>query len=165
MTWTEAAAQYVIARTAHEGCQNSLQRKKPTMTLYGKMGEIQRKWDFYLNWRRAIILTQKRYVSTGQLASRYPITFTGTPASDAFSEYNLLNHLSRYLKLCTTIPLKWMEVTMCLKLDMCWNVRVHNPVTMVCSSCPWSLVSENTQSHRAIHNISAVLSVTLIPRQ
>lgn len=54
-----------------------------------------------------MILTQKRDVSTGQLVSSYPITFTGIPVSDAFSKYNLLNHLSAYLKLCTTtIPVK-----------------------------------------------------------
>lgn len=133
------------------------------MTLYGKMGEIQRKWDFYLNWRRTMVLTRKRDVSTGQLVSSYPITFTGTPAFDAFSEYNLLNRLSRYLKLCTTIiPLKWMEATMCFKLDTCLNMRqseAHNPLTMIFSSCPWSLVSDNAHSHRAIPNTSPVLSV------
>lgn len=135
------------------------------MTLYGKMGEIQRMWDFYLNWRRTMFLAQRRDVSTGQLVSSYPIIFTGTPVSDAFSEYSLLNHLSAYSKLCTTIiPVKWMEVTM--RLDTSLNVRqneAHNPLNMVFSSCTWSLVSENTYSHRATHNILPVLTVTLIP--
>lgn len=83
--------------------------------------------------------------------------------SDAFCEHNLLNHLSTYLKLHTRkIPVKWMELFMCLKLDTCLNARqdgAHNPLNIVFSSCTWSLVNENTYSHRAIHTTLPILSL------
>lgn len=102
-----------------------------------------------------MLLRQKRDVSTGRLLSSWAITFFVTAASDAFWEHSVVNHLSAYIKLCTRIiPVKWMELFMCLKLDTCLNVRqdeAHNPLNMIFSSCTWSLVSENTYCHRALH--------------
>lgn len=93
-----------------------------------------------------MVLREKRW--TEQLISSWPITFNVNASFDDFCEHNLVNHLNTYLKLCVRIiPVKSVKLFMCLKSDKCSKVRqaeAHNPLNMMLSSHPWSLVSENT---------------------